>query len=82
MLEFCPRPATDGIVVMGDVTKHVNGMRLGGVTMLRPGLPAEFVARLRPGGEPVGDAVAGQQLCRAGAVAVTGISLATMPPRV
>jgi glucose/arabinose dehydrogenase len=44
------QPATDGVVIMPDGTKYVNGMRDGGITALRPGQPPELIATGIPNG--------------------------------
>lgn len=38
----------DGLVVMADGTKYVSSVQLGGVSRIRPGRPAELIARNIP----------------------------------
>ncbi len=38
------QPGSDGLVIMRDGTKYVSSVRLGGVSRIRPGRPAELIA--------------------------------------
>ncbi|HWE43884.1 MAG TPA: hypothetical protein VG432_15370 [Gemmatimonadaceae bacterium] len=46
--EHAAQPGSDGIVIMGDGTKYVSSVRNGGVSRIRPGKPAELIARNIP----------------------------------
>lgn len=46
--EQAVQPGNDGIVVMPDGTKYVSSVQLGGVSRIRPGQPAELIARNIP----------------------------------
>jgi hypothetical protein len=62
--EEAAQPGSDGLVIMPDGTKHVSSVTQGGVSRIRPGAPAELIARniptcrvdvLRCGRQPAGD---------------------------
>ncbi|CAA9504920.1 MAG: periplasmic ATP/GTP-binding protein [uncultured Sphingomonadaceae bacterium] len=42
--ERAAQPGSDGLVIMGDGTKYLSSVRLGGVSRIRPGKPAELIA--------------------------------------
>src|SRR4051812_4440472 len=46
--EHAAQPGNDGLVVMPDGTKYVSSVQNGGVSRLRPGQPAELIARNIP----------------------------------
>lgn len=46
--EEAAQPGSDGLVIMPDGTKYVSSVRQGGVSRLRPGAPAELIARNIP----------------------------------
>ena len=46
--EHAAQAGNDGLVVMPDGTKYVSSVRYGGVSRIRPGKPAELVARNIP----------------------------------
>jgi len=46
--EQAAQPGSDGIVIMPDGTKYVSSVREGGVSRIRPGQPAELIARNIP----------------------------------
>jgi hypothetical protein len=46
--ENAVQPGNDGLVVMPDGTKYVSSVQLGGVSRIRPGQPAELIARNIP----------------------------------
>ena len=46
--EQAVQPGNDGLVVMSDGTKYVSSVRNGGVSRIRPGRPAELIARNIP----------------------------------
>jgi len=46
--EHAAQPGSDGIVIMADGTKYVSSVRNGGVSRIRPGRPAELIARNIP----------------------------------
>jgi hypothetical protein len=46
--EHAVQPGNDGLVVMPDGTKYVSSVQLGGVSRIRPGQPAELIARNIP----------------------------------
>jgi hypothetical protein len=46
--ENAVQPGNDGIVVMRDGTKYVSSVQQGGVSRIRPGQPAELIARNIP----------------------------------
>ena len=46
--ESAVQPGNDGLVVMPDGTKYVSSVQLGGVSRIRPGQPAELIARNIP----------------------------------
>ncbi|HEY0995739.1 MAG TPA: hypothetical protein VGD77_07105 [Gemmatimonadaceae bacterium] len=48
--EQAAQPESDGLVIMPDGTKYVSSVRLGGVSRIRPGRPAELIARNIPSG--------------------------------
>lgn len=43
--EHAAQPGSDGLVIMPDGTKYVSSVRNGGVSRIRPGKPAELIAR-------------------------------------
>jgi hypothetical protein len=43
--EHAAMPGNDGLVIMKDGTKYVSSVQRGGITRLRPGRPAELIAR-------------------------------------
>jgi streptogramin lyase len=62
--EEAAQPGSDGLVIMPDGTKYVSSVTQGGVSRIRPGAPAELIARniptcrvdvLRCGRQPAGD---------------------------
>ena len=46
--ETAVQPGNDGIVVLADGTKYVSSVQNGGVSRIRPGRPAELIARNIP----------------------------------
>ena len=46
--EQAAQPGNDGLVIMRDGTKYVSSVRNGGVSRIRPGKPAELIARNIP----------------------------------
>ncbi len=46
--ENAAQPGNDGLVVMPDGTKYVSSVQQGGVSRIRPGQPAELIARNIP----------------------------------
>jgi DNA-binding beta-propeller fold protein YncE len=46
--ENAAQPGNDGLVIMPDGTKYVSSVREGGVSRMRPGRPAELIARNIP----------------------------------
>ncbi len=42
--EQAAQSGSDGLVIMGDGTKYVSSVRMGGVSRIRPGRPAELIA--------------------------------------
>jgi hypothetical protein len=46
--EHAAQPGSDGLVIMADGTKYVSSVRNGGVSRIRPGKPAELIARNIP----------------------------------
>ena len=46
--EHAAQPGSDGLVIMPDGTKYVSSVRNGGVSRIRPGKPAELIARNIP----------------------------------
>lgn len=46
--ERAAQGGNDGLVIMPDGTKYVSSVRLGGVSRIRPGAPAELIARNIP----------------------------------
>jgi hypothetical protein len=46
--ENAVQPGNDGLVVMADGTKYVSSVQNGGVSRIRPGQPAELIARNIP----------------------------------
>jgi hypothetical protein len=46
--EEAAQPGSDGLVIMPDGIKYVSSVRQGGVSRLRPGVPAELIARNIP----------------------------------
>jgi hypothetical protein len=46
--EQAAQPGNDGLVVMPDGTKYVSSVQQGGVSRIRPGQPAELIARNVP----------------------------------
>jgi hypothetical protein len=42
--EQAAQPGNDGLVIMRDGTKYVSSVRMGGVSRIRPGRPAELIA--------------------------------------
>jgi len=46
--EQAAQPGNDGLVIMPDGTKYVSSVRNGGVSRIRPGQPAELIARNIP----------------------------------
>ena len=46
--EHAVQPGNDGLVVMRDGTKYVSSVLNGGVSRIRPGKPAELIARNIP----------------------------------
>jgi hypothetical protein len=46
--EHAAQAGSDGLVIMRDGTKYVSSVRYGGVTRIRPGTPAELIARNIP----------------------------------
>jgi hypothetical protein len=46
--EHAAQAGSDGLVVMPDGTKYVSSVRYGGVSRIRPGRPAELIARNIP----------------------------------
>jgi hypothetical protein len=48
LTERAAQPGSDGIVVMADGTKYVSSVQNGGVSMIRPGRPAELIAENIP----------------------------------
>jgi hypothetical protein len=46
--EQAAQPGNDGLVVMADGTKYVSSVQNGGVSRIRPGQPAELIARNIP----------------------------------
>jgi hypothetical protein len=47
--EQAAQPGSDGLVVMPDGTKYVSSLVQGGISRIRPGTPAELIARNVPG---------------------------------
>ena len=43
-----PKASNDGLVIMPDGTRYVNSVLNGGVSRIRPGKPAEHIARNIP----------------------------------
>lgn len=48
--ENAVQPGNDGLVIMPDGTKYVSSVQQGGVSRIRPGQPAELIARNIPNG--------------------------------
>jgi hypothetical protein len=46
--EHAAQPGNDGLVILPDGTKYVSSVRNGGVSRIRPGTPAELIARNIP----------------------------------
>ena len=46
--ERAAQPGSDGLVIMPDGTKYVSSVLNGGVSRIRPGKPAELIARNIP----------------------------------
>jgi DNA-binding beta-propeller fold protein YncE len=46
--EQAAQAGSDGLVIMPDGTKYVSSVRQGGVSRIRPGRPAELIARNIP----------------------------------
>ena len=46
--ETAVQPGNDGLVIMPDGTKYVSSVLNGGVSRIRPGRPAELIARNIP----------------------------------
>jgi len=46
--ESAAQPGSDGLVIMPDGTKYVSSVTQGGVSRIRPGAPAELIARNIP----------------------------------
>lgn len=46
--EQAVQPGSDGLVIMPDGTKYVSSVTQGGVSRIRPGAPAELIARNIP----------------------------------
>jgi hypothetical protein len=46
--EHAAQAGSDGLVIMPDGTKYVSSVRFGGVSRIRPGSPAELIARNIP----------------------------------
>jgi hypothetical protein len=46
--EHAAQAGSDGLVIMRDGTKYVSSVRFGGVSRIRPGQPAELIARNIP----------------------------------
>ncbi len=46
--EHAAQAGSDGLVIMHDGTKYVSSVRFGGVSRIRPGQPAELIARNIP----------------------------------
>jgi sugar lactone lactonase YvrE len=46
--EHAAQAGNDGLVIMPDGTKYVSSVRFGGVSRIRPGSPAELIARNIP----------------------------------
>jgi hypothetical protein len=46
--EQAAQSGNDGLVIMPDGTKYVSSVRLGGISRIRPGRPAELIARNIP----------------------------------
>jgi hypothetical protein len=46
--EHAVQPGNDGLVIMPDGTKYVSSVTLGGVSRIRPGMPAELIAQNIP----------------------------------
>ena len=46
--EHAAQPGSDGLVIMADGTKYVSSVVQGGVSRIRPGAPAELIARNIP----------------------------------
>jgi sugar lactone lactonase YvrE len=46
--EHAAQPGSDGLVIMRDGTKYVSSVRNGGVSRIRPGKPAELIAKNIP----------------------------------
>ncbi|MEO8335990.1 MAG: gluconolaconase [bacterium] len=46
--EHAAQPGNDGLVIMPDGTKYVSSVRNGGISRIRPGQPAELIARNIP----------------------------------
>lgn len=46
--ETAAQPGSDGLVIMPDGTKYVSSVTQGGVSRIRPGRPAELIARNIP----------------------------------
>ncbi len=46
--ENAVQPGNDGLVIMADGTKYVSSVRNGGVSRIRPGRPAELIAKNIP----------------------------------
>jgi sugar lactone lactonase YvrE len=46
--ENAAQPGNDGLVIMPDGTKYVSSVLNGGVSRMRPGVPAELIARNIP----------------------------------
>jgi hypothetical protein len=48
MTEQAAQPGSDGLVIMPDGTKYVSSVTQGGISRVRPGAPAELIARNIP----------------------------------
>ena len=46
--EQAAQPGNDGLVILADGTKYVSSVRMGGVSRIRPGQPAELIATAIP----------------------------------
>ena len=46
--ETAVQPGNDGLVILSDGTKYVSSVQNGGVSRIRPGRPAELIAKNIP----------------------------------
>ena len=60
--EQAAQSGNDGLVILPDGTKYVSSVRLGGISRIRPGRPAELIARNIPSAASMCHDAGGRQL--------------------